>query len=488
MSFTPRTRETIRADFLAALSTRYTSEGRTLDVSDRSDAYKRADALAVILATIEQQAAQQVLDTFVDTASNAALERHAAVYAMTRRAASPATLTVDVTGTPSTSPSISAGSKLSDASGALYTCSDSSVVLDGSGDGQVEVVADDPGAAGTLAVGTVLTWVSTPAGLDPTGEVFATVTAGEDAEDYDDLRARLLARLRQRPASGNSEDWRGWCEDCDGVTRAYVYPLLGPGSVSGDTLGCVTVVVMGPAQGDSATNTSIVSSGRCAEIEDYIEGIRDAAGALTSEGTQLRPAAMAGADYEVTFAGVTPTDIEAEIKTTSRYPFSFTGTLTVDVGPSTATSLVVSGDETAKTGKRALVRVSNTLHRGGWQATELKSGSYNGGTGKTTFTVSLSGAPNTTTAYPAPANWESIRSAVFALCDGLGPKDTNPRRRWPTVDVEGQDTLYVSAIQAAIFGVSGTQSVAVVDPPTDATPTNAKQIVELRYLLVTEAP
>jgi hypothetical protein len=30
--------------------------------------------------------------------------------------------------------------------------------------------------------------------------------------------------------------------------------------------------------------------------------------------------------------------------------------------------------------------------------------------------------------------------------------------------------------------------VAVVDPPTDATPTNAKQIIELRYLLVTEAP
>lgn len=486
MAFTPRTREEIRSDIIAALTNRYSAAGRTLDVSDGSDAYMRADALAVILATIEQQAAQQALDTFVDTASDAAVERHAAVYAITRRAASPATLTVAVTGTPSTTPSISAGSKMSGSDGALFTCSDLSVVLDGSGNGSITVTADDAGSAGTLAAGTVLTWQSAPAGLDSTGTVSATVTSGEDAETTDELRARVLSRLRQRPASGNSEDWRDWCESCDGVTRAYVYPLLQPSTVSGDTLGCVTVVVMGPAQGTNPTNTSVISSARCAEIEDYIEGVRDTAGALDASATQLRPAAIATADYEVTFVGVSPVDVEVDIKTTSRFPFSFSGTLTVDTGASTSTSLVVNGDETAKTGKRALVRVASSSHRGGWQATELKSGVF--AAGKTTFVVSLSGAPNTTTAYPAPANWDALRTAIFDLCDSLGPKDTNPRRRWPTVDVEGPDTLYVSAIASALLGVSGTVSATVTQPAADYAPADAKQIPELRYFLVTETP
>lgn len=487
MSFTPRTRETIRADILSALTNRYNAAGLTLDVSERSDAYMRADALAVVLATIEQQAAQQVLDAFPDTASADALERHAAVYSITRRAASAATLTVAVTGTPSTTPSISAGSKMTATDGALFTCDFASVTLDGSGDGSIEITADDAGADGTLSAGTVLTWVSTPAGLDPTGEVTATVTAGEDAEDTDALRARVLARLRQRPASGNAEDWRAWVEDCDGVSRAWVYPLLQPSTVSGDVLGCVTIVAQGPAQGTSATNTSILSGARCGEIEDYIEGTRDATGAADPDAVQLRPATIATADYEVTFVGVVPTDIEVTIKTTSRYPFAFSGSLTVD-GASTATSLVVTGDHTAKTGKRVLCRVDSTLHRGGWQATELKNGSYNGGTGKTTFDVSLAGVPNTTTAYPAPANWDALRTAIFALCDSLGPRDTNPRRRWPTVDVDGPDTLYVSAIASTLLGVSGTVSATVVGPAADAVPTNAKQIIELRYLLVTETP
>ncbi len=488
MSFTARTREEIRADIIAALTNRYSASGYTLDVSEGSDAYLRADAQAVIFATIEQQAAQQVLDTFVDTASDAMLERHAAVYSIARRAASPSTLTVAVTGSSSTTLSITAGSKLSSSDGLLFTCDDASVVMDGSGNGSITVTADDGGAAGNLSVDTVLTWQSAPSGLDPTATVTATVTSGEDQETTDALRARVLARLRQRPASGNVEDWRGWCEDCDGVTRAFVYPLLEPGAVSGDTLGCVSVVVMGPAQGTSATNTSVIASARCGEIEDYIEGIRDSAGALDSEATQLRPAAIASADYEVTFVGVVPTDIAANVKTTSRFPFSFSGSFTVDTGSSTSTSLVVSGDQTAYTGKRALVRVSPASYRGGWQATELKSGSYNGGTGKTTFVVSLSGAPNTTTAYPAPANWDALRTAIFALCDSLGPKDTSPRRRWPTVDVEGPDTLYVSAVASALLGVSGIVSATVTAPASDAVPSDAKQIIELQYFLVTETP
>lgn len=487
MAYTARTREEIRSDLLDALTNRYAAVGRALDVSEGSDAYMRADALAVILATFSQQAAQQAQDAFVDTASDAAVERHAAVYAIERRPASPSTLTVSVTGTPSVTISISAGAKLSGADGSLFTCSDTSVVMNGAGIGTITMTADTAGVAGNLAIGAIVSWQSAPSGIDPTATVATTVTSGEDAETANELRLRVLSRLRQRPASGNVEDWRDWCESCDGVTRAFVYPLLEPVTVSGDKLGCVTVVVMGPAQGDNPTNSAVISSARCDEIKDYIEGIRDTAGAFDTAATQLRPASIAADDYEISFIGVAPTDVEANIATTSRFPFSFTGTLTVD-GASTASSLIVTGDETAKTGKIALCRVATTSYRGGWQATELKNGSYNGGTNKTTFTVSLAAAPNTTTAYPAPANWAALRTAIFALFDSLGPRDTTPPRRWPTVDVLGADTLYVSAIVSALLGVGGVTSATVTQPATDYAPSDAKQIPELRYFLVTETP
>lgn len=487
MAYTARTREEIRSDLIDALTNRYNAAGKVLDVSEGSDAYMRADALAVILASFSQQAAQQVQDVFVDTASDAAVERHAAVYAIERRAASPSTLSITVTGTPSTTISISAGSKLASADGTLLTCSDASVVMNGAGTGTISATADTAGVVGNLAVGAPVAWQSAPGGLDPTATVASVVTSGEDAETTSDLRARVLSRLRQRPASGNAEDWRDWCESCDGVTRAFVYPVLEPGTVSGDVLGCVTVVVMGPVQGDNPINSSVISGARCAEIKDYLEGIRDTAGVYDPDGVQLRPAAIASDDFDVEFIGVAPTDVTANITTTSRFPFSFSGTLTVD-GASTASSLIVAGDQTALTGKIALCRVSTGSYRGGWQATELKSGSYNGGTNKTTFTVSLAGAPTTTTAYPAPANWAAIRTAIFALFDSLGPRDTTPARRWPTVDVLGPDTLYVSAITSALLGVGGVTSATITQPATDYAPSDAKQIPELQYLLITETP
>ncbi len=488
MAFTARTREAIRTALLAALTTRYSAAGKTLAVEYGSDAYWLADALSVELLQLESAAEALSHEILPDEAIEL-LDRHAAVYAITRRAASAAVLTVAVTGTPSTTPAIPAGSKMSSPSGALFTVSDASVALDGSGNGTLSVVtADEGGSAGTLANGAVLTWQSAPAGLNPTGTVASITTSGEDEETDEELRARLLDRLRQRPASGNAEDWRDWTETCDGVEEAYVYQRLQPGTTSGEVLGCVTVVAVGPAQGDSVTNTRVLGSTRCDEIEDFINGTRNAAGVVVTDGVQLRPVTMASADFEVTNLVPTTQNVTVAIKNSSRYPFAFSGTMTEN--GSSATTLVVTGDHTAKNGKRALVKVGTGAIRGGYQVVDLAGGTYNGGTNKTTWTITtlLATPEAASTVYPAPANWSAIRTAIFALFDGLGPKDTAALQRHPTEDIKGRATLFLSAIASTLQGVEGVVSVTISTPGTDQTPANAKMIIELAILLVTEIP
>lgn len=485
MAFTARTREQIRSALLSAVSSRFAAAGKTISVESGSHAYFLADALSVELAQTEAQAEGLSHEILPDEAVEL-LDRHATVHGLVRRAAVAAELSVEVSGTPSTTVSITLPARMSSPSGAVFSCTSSSVDLDGTGAGTISVTADEAGVDGSLAIGTVLTWQSAPSGLDPTGEVTEVTTSGEDVESDDALRARILARIRQRPGSGNAEDWIDWCESVDGVEEAYVYPLLQPGTDTGDTLGCVSVVVLGPPQGDSPTNTRYLSNDKLIEIKAFINGTADETGATVTDGTQLRPACIADADFEIYRPNLTNVAVSLEVTNTARYPFAFSGTLTVDPS-STSSSLVVSGDHASKTGKVVLCDVGSAAHRGSWQATELKSGSYNGGTGKTTFTVSLSGAPVTLVAYPAPANWQALRLAYFAYFDALGPRDTATPRRWPTEDVKGRATAYVSQLTAVALSVAGVVTATVILPAGDTAPGDAKGLCVLETLLVTEA-
>jgi uncharacterized phage protein gp47/JayE len=483
VAFVARTRDQIRSALLAALTSRFSSIGKTLSVEVGSHSYFLADALAVELMQTEA-AAQALTHEILPDEAVELLDRHATVHGLERRAAVPAELSVEVTGTPSSTISITLPARLASPSGAVFSCQDASVTINGGGVGSITVLADEPGTAGSLAVGTVLTWQSAPAGLDPTGSVTEVTTSGEDIESDDALRARILSRIQQRPGSGNVEDWIDWCQQVDGIDEVYVYPLLQPGTLTGDTLGCVSVVVMGPPQGSSATNTRQVSNDKLVEIKAFINGTADEQGNTIADGTQLRPACIADADFEIYRLSLTNVQVELEITNTSRYPFAFTGTLTAD-GASTAVSLIVNGDHTNKVGKSVLVRVGSAA-RGEWQATELKSGTYDG-VSKTTFLVSLSGPPTGLTVYPAPSNWAALQTAFFDYFDSLGPKDTATPRRWPTEDAQGRATVHVARIASTALGVAGVVNVTVNDPPGDTEPTDVRGLCVLETFLVVEA-
>lgn len=506
MSYTGRARDTIRDSLLSFWSQEYTAAGERLLIAPGSDAYLWASALAVMLEGLEAQAESVARDILPDQASDEAIARHGSVDGVARRAGvrarHPVTVTAGVDATYTFPTGVTYRMAYSD--GTLYTV-DSVAVTIAAGTGTITITAADIGAAPTRTATDVLTFVSAPTGLDATGTVASVATTGTDQESYSAWAARIIARRQERPASGNRADWQDWVEGYTGttITRAYVYPLLAPpasypGAGTPDTPGCVTVVAVGPAQGDVLTNTRVVptddASTRTAgaaltRIRDYIEGDRTVAGVATDDGTMLRPVTMVADNAAVEAISVSAQNVVLSCTMTATNAFPWVGAIAIIL--STDTTIKVTGDYTALAGKRALVLPATPTERGGYRAVTL--GNANFAAGDTTFTQATGqevGFP-TGSIYPCPPNWGTIRDDVFSHFDGLGPGDTTPASRWPAEDVEARATLYRTGLAADVINgaqspavATGVLSCSVTTPAADVTPA-AKTVVTLGTLLVT---
>jgi uncharacterized phage protein gp47/JayE len=82
------------------------------------------------------------------------------------------------------------------------------------------IQALDPGAAGNLILGTTLSVVNIVAGVDGAATV-VTLEGGADTETDDELRARVLRRIREPPMGGCATDYEAWALAVPGVTRAW---------------------------------------------------------------------------------------------------------------------------------------------------------------------------------------------------------------------------------------------------------------------------
>jgi len=507
MAFTGRSRATIRDSILATWSAEYISAGqRPLLIAPGSDAYLQAAALAVILEGLEAQAESVSRDILPDQASPEALARHGEVDGVPRRSGLRARHTVTVSSGVDATYTFPTGVtyRMAYSDGTLYTVEDSSVTI-AAGTGTITVTAADIGADPTRTVGNTLTFVSAPTGLNSTGTVASVATPGTDLEDISSWAARIIARRQERPASGNRADWQGWVEDYTGttITRAYVYPLLAPpasypGAGTPDTPGCVTVVAVGPAQGDVLTHLRVVpvddggthtAGAALTRIRDYIEGDRTVAGVATDDGTMLRPVTMVAANAAVEAISEVTQNVVLSCAMTAANAFPWVGGIAIIL--STDTTIKVTGDYTALEGLRALVLPATPTERGGYRAVTL--GTPNFAAGDTTFTQATGqevGFP-TGSIYPCPPNWGTIRDDVFTHFDALGPGDTTPASRWPAEDVEARATLYRTGLAADVINgaqspavATGVLSCTVTTPGTDVTPA-AKTVVILGTLLVT---
>lgn len=500
------TRAQIAADLLARWTANMVAAGYpAFDASNTPEGEAIATALAVDLEA-HQSNAQALGDEIIPaSASDETLARHVAVEAITPRGATFGAWNITVsgrTGGASGTQISSVGRKLVSKTGRTYSPPSSFVMPNGSTTVITTVVADESGTASNLNVGDVLTWTSAPAGIDSTTTVSSAGAAANDAETRDETLARVVAWRRGRPASGSPPDWCVRAEDTSAVYRAYCYPCLKPragayNNADLDTPGCVTMIVLGPPQGDS-TASNVIIGGQGAEppaVRGYFLGTYNADGTPTYGGPQQFAGTMDPADVLIETPVLVNIAIDVSVTLDGKSAFPWAGTMAVDAA-STTTSLVVAGNKTANNGLRALIPVGTGAIRGGYQLVTLPAGTYNGGTNKTTWEMSQSplNAIPAGTCYPAPGNWEAFRAAIFEFFDDLGPGDVpdaitvapaagyTRRRRYPPESYVGTPDVYLTRLTAVMLGVRGVINVVIHTPAADqiAAP---KQLFNLTTLL-----
>lgn len=231
-----------------------------------------------------------------DTAEVDYLERHASIYAMTRKAAAAATGKARFTG--QAGAVIAKGVKVQTARQQIFMTTAEITLKAGHAD--VPIEAATPGKAGNIKTDTALTLVTPIAGVQSKAVALAPgIEGGAEKETDDSLRRRLLARIQAPPHGGNQADYVAWTQAVEGVGRAWVYPAeLGLGTVS------VRFV---------KTDGAIPSGALVTKVQRYIDARRPVTAQVTVVAPLARP-------LDLTFSAITPDTpavraaITAEIK------------------------------------------------------------------------------------------------------------------------------------------------------------------------------
>jgi uncharacterized phage protein gp47/JayE len=180
--------------------------------------------LALITFAIAKQAET---NASILTATGAALEQLRIAYGLPAVVSKVATGRIRV-GIQSGSRTILDGEPLTGSNNVRYEALGTwTGVTDGT---EIDVTAVDGGTQGNLKAGETVKFDSPPLGVltDATVSLSVPITGGEDDETDEDKRARLLDRLQNTPAGGNSGHIIEIADAAVGnLSGVYVYPALG---------------------------------------------------------------------------------------------------------------------------------------------------------------------------------------------------------------------------------------------------------------------
>lgn len=198
-----------------------------------------------------------------DTAEAEWLERHGNIWLRRgRKPATFATATATMTGT--SGRSVAAGTVLLFGS-QTYTTVDPIVI--GGGATPVAIEAVTAGSVASLEIGNVLRLQTAIAGVNAVATVTA-VEPGIDEESDDQLRARVLERIRKPPMGGDRDDYVAWAKEVAGVTRAWCAPL---------EMGIGTVTVRFMMDELRAGGGGFPETGDLTDVADYLDTVRPVA-------------------------------------------------------------------------------------------------------------------------------------------------------------------------------------------------------------------
>jgi uncharacterized phage protein gp47/JayE len=176
------------------------------------------------------------LQLIPDTAEQEWLDRHGDIWLVNadgstgRKSATFSTGTVNLTGVAGTV--VPANTQLVYSSTLFgYETTEQIFLAESQSDTPVAVRALDPGSLGNLEPGTTLAVSISVNGLDGIATVVSLET-GTDEETDDDLRIRVLERIRQPPMGGAAYDYVAWAKAVGGVTRAWANVEMGIGTIT----------------------------------------------------------------------------------------------------------------------------------------------------------------------------------------------------------------------------------------------------------------
>lgn len=166
------------------------------------------------------------------TATGEYLERHAQSYGLARKVDLKATGYVYLIGGTHTT-EIPTGTQFQDAAGLIYTTTEVGYIAS-DGSATIPVEADATGEDYNQSASATLSMLAVIAGAPASGEVTADgIYGGSAIESDDELRQRLLQRLRYPPNAGSKTDYERWAGEIPGVTRTWVEGnAFGPGTVA----------------------------------------------------------------------------------------------------------------------------------------------------------------------------------------------------------------------------------------------------------------
>lgn len=244
-----------------------------LSAAGNADLAARFYAVAAQLYGLYVQADWTRRQCFPQSAEGDALDSHAQLRGLKRRQPVKAAGTVRffAAGDRAVPAEIPAGTVCMTAEGARFFTTEEAVVAVEESQADVVVEAAEAGAAGNVGPGTVLYLAVAPVGVTACTNP-AAMTGGQDGEDDETLRERILATCRRLPNGANSAFYRQAALALDGVAAVKVLPRS-------RGVGTVDVVVAAPE--------GMPDDGLITRVQDYFDGVREIAVSVSV----LRPTA-----------------------------------------------------------------------------------------------------------------------------------------------------------------------------------------------------
>lgn len=192
-----------------------------------------SDAMAGLAHHVLRYIDWLALQLLPDTAETEWLDRHGDIWLVNsdgtvgRKGPTPAIGVVTFTGVPGTLVPVATRLIAGDVN---YETIEQ--IMLGTEPSPASVLAIDPGTQGNQVDGATITVASSLLGVDPNATV-VVMTGGTDIETDDQLRMRVLLRIRNPPMGGDAMDYVQWTLAVPGVTRAWCSPLeMGMGTVT----------------------------------------------------------------------------------------------------------------------------------------------------------------------------------------------------------------------------------------------------------------